>query len=129
MRLVFQRDSVSNRGVVCRTDTCVFSNFRIYPGHGTLFIRIDGKAFRFINGKNEASFHMKRNPRKLNWTMFYRRLRKKGTQEDQLKKAKKRVVTSSAVTRGFAGLSIEQLKLKKDETPERRKAAREADVR
>lgn len=64
-----------------------------------------------------------------NRTMFYRRLRKKGTQEDQLKKAKKRVVTSSAVTRGFAGLSIEQLKLKKDETPERRKAAREADVR
>jgi hypothetical protein len=61
--------------------------------------------------------------------MFYRRLRKKGTQEDQLKKAKKRVVSSSALTRGFAGLSIEQLKAKKDETPERRKAAREADAR
>mmetsp|Transcript_33183 Transcript_33183/g.67402 ORF Transcript_33183/g.67402 Transcript_33183/m.67402 type:complete len:126 (+) Transcript_33183:259-636(+) len=72
---------------------------------------------------------MKRNPRKLNWTMFYRRLRKKGTQEDQLKKAKKRVVTSSAITRGFQGLSIDQLKAKKEETPERRKAAREADVR
>ena len=38
------------------------------------------QAFRFINGKNEACFHMKRNPRKLNWTLFYRRLRKKGTQ-------------------------------------------------
>ena len=38
------------------------------------------QSFRFINGKNEACFHMKRNPRKLNWTLFYRRLRKKGTQ-------------------------------------------------
>merc|ERR1711966_273181 len=115
--------------MVVKTDTCVFSNFRIYPGHGSLFIRVDGKAFRFINGKNEASFHMKRNPRKLNWTMFYRRLRKKGTQEDQLKKAKKRVVTSSAVNRGIAGLSVEDLKAKKSETPERRKAQRDATLR
>jgi hypothetical protein len=38
------------------------------------------QSFRFINGKNEACFHMKRNPRKINWTLFYRRLRKKGTQ-------------------------------------------------
>jgi hypothetical protein len=27
------------------------------------------QSFRFINGKNEASFHMKRNPRKLNWSV------------------------------------------------------------
>ena len=69
---------------------------------------------------------MKRNPRKLSWTLFYRRLRKKGTQEDVLKKAKKRIVTSSAMTRGIAGLSIDELKAKKSEAPERRKAMREA---
>ena len=28
---------------VCRTDTCTFSNFRIYPGHGVTYIRVDGK--------------------------------------------------------------------------------------
>merc|ERR1711943_96282 len=57
------------------------------------------------------------------------RLRKKGTQEDVLKKAKKRIVTSSAMTRGIAGLSIDELKAKKSEAPERRKAMREATVR
>merc|ERR1712205_264473 len=115
--------------MVVKTDTCTFSNFRIYPGHGVSYIRTDGKSFRFINGKTEACFHMKRNPRKLNWTLFYRRLRKKGTQEDVLKKAKKRIVTSTAMTRGIAGLSIEDLKAKKSEAPERRKAMREATVR
>ena len=42
------------------------------------------QSFRFINGKNEACFHMKRNPRKINWTLFYRSLRKKGTQVQNL---------------------------------------------
>lgn len=96
-----------------------------HSAHGAL----RWQTFRFINGKNEACFHMKRNPRKLNWTLFYRRLRKKGTQEDVLKKAKKRIVTSTAMTRGIAGLSIEDLKAKKSEAPERRKAMREATVR
>lgn len=92
-------------------------------------VRVSRQTFRFINGKNEACFHMKRNPRKLNWTLFYRRLRKKGTQEDVLKKAKKRIVTSSVMSRGIAGLSMDDLKAKKSEAPERRKAMREATVR
>ena len=33
---------------VCRTDTCTFSNFRIYPGHGVTYIRVDGKVNPFI---------------------------------------------------------------------------------
>lgn len=52
-----------------------------------------------------------------------------GCQEDVLKKAKKRIVTSTAMSRGIAGLSIEDLKAKKSENPERRKALREATVR
>lgn len=62
-------------------------------------------------------------------TMFYRRLRKKGTQEDQLKKAKKRVVATSVMNRGIAGLSIEDLKAKKTETTDKRKAQRDATLR
>jgi hypothetical protein len=53
----------------------------------------------------------------------------KKKQEDVLKKAKKRIVTSTAMTRGIQGLSIEELKAKKSENPERRKAQREATVR
>lgn len=62
-------------------------------------------------------------------TIFYRRLNKKGTQEDQLKKAKKRVVSSTAISRGIAGLSIEELKAKKNETADKRKANRDATLR
>ncbi|KAJ1472653.1 ribosomal protein L24e-domain-containing protein [Baffinella frigidus] len=113
----------------CRTDTCVFSNFRIYPGHGRVYVRTDGKSFRFINAKTAASFTMKRNPRKIAWTIFYRRLRKKGTQEDALKKAKKRVTSTSVMNRGIAGISIEDLKAKKSESGDKRKAMRDATVR
>jgi hypothetical protein len=28
---------------LCRTETCAFSGFRIYPGHGMTYIRVDGK--------------------------------------------------------------------------------------
>ena len=62
-------------------------------------------------------------------TMFYRRLRKKGTQEDQLKKAKKRVITTTAISRGIAGLSVEDLKAKKNESSDKRKAVRDATLR
>lgn len=61
--------------------------------------------------------------------MFYRRLRKKGTQEDQLKKAKKRVISTSAMNRGIAGLSIDDLKAKKAESSDKRKAQRDATLR
>jgi hypothetical protein len=50
-------------------------------------------------------------------------------QEDVLKKAKKRIVTSTAMSRGIAGLSIDELKAKKAENPDKRKAMRDATVR
>ena len=46
-----------------------------------------------------------------------------------LKKAKKRIVTSTAMSRGIAGLSIDELKAKKAESTDKRKAMREATVR
>ena len=62
-------------------------------------------------------------------TLFYRRLRKKGTQEDQLKKAKKRVIISTAATRGIQGLSIAELNAKANESADKRKAVKEASLR
>ena len=62
-------------------------------------------------------------------TLFYRRLRKKGTQEDQLKKAKKRVIISTAATRGIQGLSIQELNAKVNESADKRKAVKEASLR
>ncbi|KAL9706674.1 hypothetical protein quinque_010192 [Culex quinquefasciatus] len=51
---------------------CAFSGFKIYPASGKTL------TFTFINKKCERSFLMKRNPRKVKWTVLYRRKHKKG---------------------------------------------------
>lgn len=33
---------------LCRTDTCTFSNYRIYPYHGVTYVRTDGKVSRSV---------------------------------------------------------------------------------
>ena len=87
-----------------RTELCAFSQFKIYPGHGKRVVKADlrvshffclfnkystfvltlfffvqfSKTVIFLNRKCEASFNFKRNPRKINWTVLYRRKHKKG---------------------------------------------------
>ena len=72
--------------MVVKTEICTFSGLKIYPGHGILYARSDSKSFKFINRKVKSCFHQKFNPRKLAWTMLYRRMHKKGTLEDNSKK-------------------------------------------
>jgi len=106
---------------------CNFSGFRIYPGHGRKFIRIDGKLFTFLNGKCEASQLMKRKPAKLNWTQLYRRLHKKGQMEEVRARRVKR--SKKTVTKDIEGATIDVIKAKRAQKPEIRKAAREAALR
>eukprot|EP00164_Ancoracysta_twista_P001816 GFYU01002385.1.p1 GENE.GFYU01002385.1~~GFYU01002385.1.p1 ORF type:complete len:161 (+),score=58.64 GFYU01002385.1:36-518(+) len=112
--------------MVVKTETCSFSGFRIYPGHGSRFVRSDSKTFIFCNQKISRSFHMKRNPRKLNWTILYRRHNKKGSIETH---AKKRVRKAAKMQRAIVGASIDVIKAKRNMKPEQRAAAREAALR
>lgn len=78
---VWTRDNYYNNTIIYyRTDLCQFSGFKIYPGHGKRIIRIDGKSFNIINAKCQSHFVNKKNPRKLRWTILYRRKHKKGLQ-------------------------------------------------
>ena len=61
-----------------RAELCHFSGLKIYPGHGMCSVRTDGKPIRLLSSKCAALYHDKKNPRKLRWTLLYRRKHKKG---------------------------------------------------
>ena len=113
--------------MVVKTETCSFSGLRIYPGHGIFFVRGDSKGFKFVNRKVKSLFTQRLNPRKLAWTIMYRRMHKKGTLEDNSKKKSRRV--NKAATKAVVGASLEQIKIKRNQKPEVRAAAREAALR
>ena len=111
--------------MVIRTQICNFSGFKVYPGHGSIFVRGDGKTFVFANAKCKSSFHMRRKPANLNWTYLYRRLNKKGQLEEEKKRVKRRSVKT--VQKPVEGASIEVLRAKRQaQRPEVRTAARSA---
>merc|ERR1712100_301698 len=109
--------------VVMRVEACSFSGFRIYPGHGFRFIRSDSKTFAFANGKLQAMFHRKVNPRKIYWTVIYRRVHRKGAAEEASKKK------TQKVQRAIEGASLDAIKARRNQKPEVRAAAREAALR
>ena len=113
--------------MVVKTDTCHYSGLRIYPGHGTTYVRADQKSFRFINRKSKSHFLQRLNPRKIAWTTLYRRMHKKGTLEEATRKKARKVNKSS--TKAVVGASLELIKSKRNQKPEVRAAAREAALR
>lgn len=48
---------------------------------GKIYVRGDSKVFRFQNGKSESLFLQRKNPRRIAWTVLYRRQHKKGITE------------------------------------------------
>ncbi|KAK3876894.1 hypothetical protein Pcinc_018356 [Petrolisthes cinctipes] len=105
---------------------CNFSGYKIQPGHGKTMVRTDGKTFMFMNKKCEHSFLMKRNPREVRWTMLYRRIHKKGIEEEITKKRTRRI---QKFTRAIVGASLTDIMAKRNMKPEVRKAQREQAIR
>ncbi|KAL9083857.1 MAG: hypothetical protein Q9159_005533 [Coniocarpon cinnabarinum] len=87
---------------------------------GKLYVRGDSKIFRFQNGKSESLFLQRKNPRRIAWTVLFRRAHKKGISEEV---AKKRTRHHKKAFRGVVGASAEVIKEKRSMRPEARKAA------
>ncbi|KAI5851274.1 ribosomal protein L24e-domain-containing protein [Morchella snyderi] len=98
-----------------------FSGAKIYPSKGKIYVRGDSKVFRFVNGKSESLFLQRKNPRRIAWTILFRRMHKKGISEEVAKKRTRRAVKSQ---RAIVGLSLDVLKEKRSVRPEARQAAR-----
>lgn len=67
---------------------------------------------------------MKRKAAKHSWTQLYRRLNKKGVQEEAQRRRNRR--RASTVPKAVEGATLEVIKAKRNQRPEVRKAAREA---
>lgn len=69
---------------------------------------------------------MKRNPRKVTWTVLYRRKHRKGIEEETQKKKTRR---TTKFQRAFVGASLTDIMAKRNMKPEVRKAQREQAIR
>ncbi|PNS14853.1 hypothetical protein CAC42_2082 [Sphaceloma murrayae] len=103
-----------------------FSGTKIYPGKGKLYVRGDSKIFRFQNGKTESLFLQRKNPRRIAWTVLYRRQHKKGISEEVAKKRTRRTVKHQ---RAIVGASLDVIKERRSQRPEARAAARSAAIK
>ena len=109
-----------------KTELCAFSGFKIYPGHGIRAVKQDLKTVIFLNRKCETSYNFKRNPRRINWTVLYRRKHKKGQVELESKKKSHKL---AKFQRAIAGATLEDIMKKRNQKPEVRKAQREQAIR
>jgi len=107
-------------------DLCSFSGQKIYPGHGRTMVKADGKTFKFLSSKTQRCHDLKRNPRKVKWTVLYRRKYRKGIVEEV---AKKRSKKTTKFQRAVVGASLNDILAKRNQKPEVRKAQRDQAVR
>ena len=98
--------------MVIKTDTCEFSELRIYPGRGSHFAARDGKVHFFISSKTRSLFHQRIKPVKLTWTQASRRFNKKTKIVDIQKKRTKR---TTRVQKAVVGMSLDDIKRKRAE--------------
>ena len=113
--------------MVIKTENCSFSSFKIFPGHGRLHIDRGGRAYRFINTKNRSLWHQGKKPQKLTWTQTWRKMHKKG--QTTLKSKRRTRKTTRMTTRSIGSFTLAQLKEKRAQKPEFRKAKREEALR
>ena len=108
------------------TINCGYSGYKIYPARGQSLVKQDGKVYKFLDGRTMKAHLLKRNPRKVTWTVLYRRKHKKGIEEEA---AKKRTKRTQKFQRAVVGATLQDIMAKRNQKPEVRKAQREQAIR
>ncbi|EGD76323.1 60S ribosomal protein L24 [Salpingoeca rosetta] len=109
-----------------KLELCSFSGYKIHPGHGRTLVKADGKTFFFLGSKVESLFYQRKNPRKIAWTVLYRRKHKKGIATTTTKRRTRR---TQKFTRSIEGLSKERILELKNQSKVQRQAARQQTAR
>lgn len=76
---------------------------------------------RFVTSKEESLFLQRKNPRKIAWTVVFRRVNKKGVTEELAKKRSRKTVKHQ---RGIVGADLSAILAKRNQKPEVRDAQR-----
>merc|ERR1711971_832949 len=108
-----------------KIDLCGYSGYKIYPARGRTLVK-HGKVYKFLDGRTMKAHLLKRNPRKVTWTVLYRRKHKKGIEEEA---AKKRTKRTQKFQRAVVGATLQDIMAKRNQKPEVRKAQREQAIR
>ena len=103
--------------MVIKTNTCVFSDYKIYPGHGLRYCEVNGKSHMFINKKVHRFFKAARKPLKYRWTIKWRIAHKKGKTEEAKRKVNKQ--RKEKEVKAVVGRTLEEMKKLKESLEER----------
>merc|ERR1739848_65949 len=109
-----------------KIELCAYSGYKINPGRGRTLIKQDGKTFKFLDSRSHKAHLLKRNPRKVTWTVLYRRKHRKGIEEET---SKKRTKKTQKFQRAVVGATLSDILAKRNQKPEVRKAQREQAIR
>ena len=112
--------------MVIKCDTCYYTEMKIYPGWGKRVVRKDGKLLAFLNQKSRSLFTQGIKAQRLTWSQQWRRRNKKGKTDLTVKKKTRR---AAKVYKAIQGLSIDDLRKRRTQKPEYRKAQRDASLR
>merc|ERR1712195_40923 len=103
--------------MVTKTEMCSYTENKIWPGRGKRHIGRDGKTYFFISHKATKLFIHKIKPVKLTWTLAWRRFNKK-IRVDELNK--KRKTKTRTVQKAVVGMSLDEIKRRRNETRDER---------
>ena len=104
--------------MVIKTTTCVFTDNKIYPGHGHRYVEINGKSHMFISKKAHKFFRSGRKPLKFRWNNRWRIAHKKFRTEETKRKINKQ--KKEKVVKAVVGRTLEDMKKIKDSLLEER---------
>lgn len=103
--------------MVIKTNTCVFSDMKIYPGHGLRYCELNGRSNYFLNKKCHRFYRTARKPLKFRWSKKWRIAHKKVHAEETIRKINRQ--RKEKVEKAVFGRTLEEIKKIKESLDER----------